>query len=212
MSESLRRLAACANDFRNELLMTKNLLNVTNAFIFSMMQSLEKNSLKSIIIIHCQNILKLKRFWIWFRENTFDLHARNRWKRMFRHAMFINVSKFFVINFMKGWVLCLYLKCYEKKFLWILLSTCCQTNTKTSLYNAIFMIIDKCTKIIKYLLIIIKIDVAKLIKLFFKQIVLHFDISTNIINDKDFLFINVFWLVLCYYAKIKRRLSTAFHS
>ena len=45
---------------------------------------------------------------------------------------------------------------------------------------------------IKYLLIIIKIDVAKLMNVFFKKIVLHFDMSTNIVNDKNFLFINVF--------------------
>ena len=59
-------------------------------------------------------------------------------------------------------------------------------------YNLIFVIIDKCTKIIKYLSMIIKIDVAKLTNVFFKKIVLHFDMLTNIINNKNFLFINVF--------------------
>ena len=51
---------------------------------------------------------------------------------------------------------------------------------------------------------IIKIDVAKLTKLFFEKIVLRFDILTNIINDKNSLFINVFKPTLCYYVKIKR--------
>ena len=59
-------------------------------------------------------------------------------------------------------------------------------------YDAIFVIIDKCTKIIKYLLIIIKIDVAKLTKLFFNQIVLRFDMSADIVNNRNFLFINAF--------------------
>ena len=59
-------------------------------------------------------------------------------------------------------------------------------------YNAILMIVDKCIKMIKHLSVIIKIDVAKLIKLFFEQIVLRFDISTDIINDKNFLFLNAF--------------------
>ena len=59
-------------------------------------------------------------------------------------------------------------------------------------YNTILMIIDKRTKMIKYLLMIIKIDVAKLTKLFFEEIVLRFDLSTNIINDRNFLFISVF--------------------
>ena len=39
---------------------------------------------------------------------------------------------------------------------------------------------------------IIKIDAAKLTKLFFEKIVLHFNILTDIVKDRNFLFINVF--------------------
>ena len=59
-------------------------------------------------------------------------------------------------------------------------------------YNIILVIVDKCIKIIEYLSMIIKIDVAKLTNLFFKKIVLYFDISADIINDKNSLFINIF--------------------
>ena len=45
---------------------------------------------------------------------------------------------------------------------------------------------------IKYVLIIKKIDVAKLTKMFFKKIVLRFDMSDEIINDRKFEFTNVF--------------------
>ena len=62
MSKNLRRLLACASDLKNELLITKILLNVINVFMFRIMQSLKRNSLKSIMIIHYQNILKFKRF------------------------------------------------------------------------------------------------------------------------------------------------------
>ena len=79
------------------------------------------------------------------------------------------------------------------------------------IYDSILVIVDKCTKIIKYLLIIIKIDTAKLTNVFFEKIVLHFDMSTNIINNKNFLFINAFWSALYYHAKIKRRLNIVFH-
>ena len=79
-------------------------------------------------------------------------------------------------------------------------------------YNVIIVIVKKCTKMTKYLSMIIKIDVAKLTKLFFEKIVLHFDISADIVNDKNSLFINAFWSALCYHAKIKRRLNTVFHS
>ena len=60
------------------------------------------------------------------------------------------------------------------------------------IYNAILVIIDKYTKMIKYLAMIIKIDVAKLIKLFFEQIVLRFNMSADIVNNKNFLFMNIF--------------------
>ena len=79
-------------------------------------------------------------------------------------------------------------------------------------YNAILVIINKCTKIIKYLSMIIKIDVAELTKFFFEQIILRFDMSADIVNDKNFLFINIFWSALYYYAKIKRWLNTVFYS
>ena len=59
-------------------------------------------------------------------------------------------------------------------------------------YNAILMIVDEYTKMIKYLSMIIKIDVAKLTKLLFEKIVLCFDISADIIKNKDSLFINAF--------------------
>ena len=62
MSKNLRRFVVCASDLKNKLLMTRILLNIINAFMFRMMQSLKRNSLKNIMIIHCQNILKLKRF------------------------------------------------------------------------------------------------------------------------------------------------------
>ena len=71
-------------------------------------------------------------------------------------------------------------------------------------YDLILVIIDKCIKMIKYLSVSIKIDVLKLTNVFFEKIVLHFDISADIIINRDFLFINAFWSTLCYHAKIKR--------
>ena len=64
--KNLHRLTVCVNDFKDKLLimriLSKILLNVTNAFMFSMMQSLKKNLLKNIMIIYCQNTFKFKRF------------------------------------------------------------------------------------------------------------------------------------------------------
>jgi len=45
---------------------------------------------------------------------------------------------------------------------------------------------------IKYILIIIRINVVKLIKVFFKEIVLRFNMLINIISNKDSVFTSAF--------------------
>ena len=59
-------------------------------------------------------------------------------------------------------------------------------------YDLILIIIDRYIKMIKYISIIKKIDVAKLTKMFFEKIILCFDMLNEIVNDKEFVFTNVF--------------------
>ena len=59
-------------------------------------------------------------------------------------------------------------------------------------YDSILMIINRYIKMIKYISIIKKINAAELTKMFFKKIVLRFDMSNEIVNDKKFMFTNVF--------------------
>ena len=59
-------------------------------------------------------------------------------------------------------------------------------------YDSILIIIDRYIKMIKYVSIIKKTDIAELTKMFFKKIILRFNISDEIINDKKFVFINAF--------------------
>ena len=80
------------------------------------------------------------------------------------------------------------------------------------MYDFILIVINRCIKIIKYILVTIKIIIVKLMKIFFEKIVLRYNVSNNIINDKKFVFINAFWLIVCYHAKIKRKLNIVFYS
>ncbi len=59
-------------------------------------------------------------------------------------------------------------------------------------YNLIFVIINRCIKMIKYILITIRINVAELTKVFFKKIVLRFDMLINIMSNRDSVFTNAF--------------------
>ena len=60
------------------------------------------------------------------------------------------------------------------------------------IYNLIFVIVNYYTKIIRYISIITKINIAKLAKIFFKKIVLYFETLANIINNIKFIFIKIF--------------------
>ena len=59
-------------------------------------------------------------------------------------------------------------------------------------YDSILMIIDRYIKMIKYISIIKKIDVAELTKMFFEEVILRFDILNEIVSNRDFVFTNEF--------------------
>jgi hypothetical protein len=78
-------------------------------------------------------------------------------------------------------------------------------------YNLIFVIVDRCTKMTRYIFVIIRIDVVELAKVFFDKIVLRFETLVDIVSDKGFVFTSVFSFVVCFYARIRRQLSIAFY-
>ncbi len=59
-------------------------------------------------------------------------------------------------------------------------------------YNLIFVIINRYTKMIKYILVITRIDVTELTKVFFKKIILRFNMLINIVSDRDSVFTSAF--------------------
>ena len=79
------------------------------------------------------------------------------------------------------------------------------------IYDAILVVVDRFTKMVRYLLIIITIDAAELAELFYIEIVYRYGILVGVISDRGSLFTSAYWSVICYYIKIKRRLSTVFY-
>ena len=80
---------------------------------------------------------------------------------------------------------------YKKKSLNFIISLLL-SKLKDVVYNAILIIIFRFIKIIKYLSIIIKIDVVELAKVFYIKIIYRYKISNKIISDKELIFINNF--------------------
>jgi len=83
---------------------------------------------------------------------------------------------------------------------------------KEIVYDLILMIVNYYTKMMHYLFTKKTLTVVKLVELFFKKIALKYKISSDIIINKDSLFISAFWSKICYHVKMKRWLSIVFHS
>ncbi len=83
---------------------------------------------------------------------------------------------------------------------------------KEVVYDLILVIVNHYMKMMYYLFMKKILTVVKLTELFFEKIALRYEISNDIIIDKDSLFINAFWSEICYHVKMKRRLNIIFHS
>ncbi len=83
---------------------------------------------------------------------------------------------------------------------------------KEVVYDLILMIVDCYTKMMYYLFTKKTLTVVKLAELFFEKIALRYEVSNDIIINKDNLFINAFWSKICYHVKMKQWLSITFHS
>ena len=62
-----------------------------------------------------------------------------------------------------------------------------------------------------YKLVKITINAPGLVQVIIDVVVWHHSLSNSIITDYGFLFTSKFWFLLCYFLRIKRRLSMAFH-
>jgi transposase InsO family protein len=78
-------------------------------------------------------------------------------------------------------------------------------------YDALLVIVDRYTKMALYIPVTKKLTAAELADLLLDRVVTRFGTPLGIVSDRDSRFTSAFWSDLCYFAKIKRQLSTAFH-
>ena len=57
-----------------------------------------------------------------------------------------------------------------------------------NVYDFILIIIDRLTKMTKYVFVIKKIDVVELTNVFFDEVILRYDMFDDIVNDRNFVF------------------------
>ena len=63
---------------------------------------------------------------------------------------------------------------------------------KGIVYDSILMIIDRFTKMTRYIPVIKKTDAAELTKIFFEDIILRYGMPADIMSDRGFVFTSAF--------------------
>jgi hypothetical protein len=82
---------------------------------------------------------------------------------------------------------------------------------QTKAYDAILVVVDRYTKVVKYIPCRKTIDAPELAKVFIKHWFKDQGLPESIVSDRGSVFTSKFWTALCYHLSITRRLSTAFH-
>ena len=77
--------------------------------------------------------------------------------------------------------------------------------------DAVFIAVDRYTKMARYVPYSKIITIKELAELFIEEIWYRGFTLDSIVSDRRSLFTSKFWSKVCYYLKMKRRLSTAFH-
>ncbi len=81
---------------------------------------------------------------------------------------------------------------------------------KTS--DVILIIINKLIKHVIYISTIKDLNIERLTNLLWREFISQHEMMQSIILNRDSLFINHFWITLCWHLEAKRKLSITFHS
>ena len=81
----------------------------------------------------------------------------------------------------------------------------------TAEYDAILVVVDRYTKMARFIPTITELAAPEFAALFYENIELKYGSLRGIVSDRDTRITSKFWAEVCSYSLIKRRLSTAFH-
>ena len=82
---------------------------------------------------------------------------------------------------------------------------------KSNNYDSILVIINRLTKMVHYEPVKVTIDTPGLAEVIVDVVVWHHGLPDSIVTNRGYLFTSKFWSLLCYFLRVKRKLSTAFH-
>ena len=77
--------------------------------------------------------------------------------------------------------------------------------------NYILVVINRYSKMARYLACRKTINAPELVELLFKRVFSLFSVPQGIVSDRGTVFTSKFWFTLCFYIHMKQRLSFAYH-
>ena len=77
--------------------------------------------------------------------------------------------------------------------------------------DACLVIVDRFSKLVKYISTTTSVDSPMLVELIMNNIVLNHGVPDSIVSDRGTVFTSEYWSSIMYLLKVKKRLSTAFH-
>src|SRR6266516_975460 len=77
-------------------------------------------------------------------------------------------------------------------------------------FDSLFVVVDRYTKMARYIPVLKSINVEHLADVFLEHIVSQFGTPEGIVSDRGSVFTSTFWSQLCFCLRIRRKLSTAF--
>ena len=85
------------------------------------------------------------------------------------------------------------------------------TNWKGETYDSILGIVDRLTKMVHYDAVKEIIDAPALAEIIIEMVMRYHRLPDSIVSDWGSVFTSKFWSSLCFFLRIKRKLSTAFY-
>ncbi len=142
---------------------------------------------------HWSKMIKYVKFYI----KTCDVCQRTK---MFKHLFYDNFQ--FLFLFQDSW----------QEIIMNFITNLLLNKRLNDVYDFVLVIINRYIKMTLYIFVTKKITIVELAKIIFDHVMFKYDVSKDVVSNKEFVFTNAYWTNICYHMKIKRRLSIVFHS